>query len=416
MTIRLFQNSFVFIVSVIFLASCASHYPTPQKYITDQYVVMLSLDGCRWDYPQIADMPNLERIARHGVKAASVRPSFPSKTFPNHYAIATGLYPDHHGIVQNTFYDPEMGRQYKIADRSAVEDGAFYAGEPIWITAEKQGLNAASFFWVGSEADVMGSYPSIWKPYDHNFPYEARVDSVIAWLQLPKQQRPRLITWYYPEPDGVGHRHGPESDETKEMLHYLDSLVGDFLDKLATLPIADQVNVIITSDHGMSATSAERTVFLDKVLKPEWIEMTQGSNPIMLFDASEGYEDSVLNALVRAPGVSAWRHGELPDTLNYGTHPRTLDVIAVGDIGWTLLEDSEDFEPGYSGGSHGYESRHKDMHNIFYATGPAFKRGYIHPGFENVNIYPLIAHILDLEIPEVDGKLSKVSSMLRQRD
>ena len=396
--------------------SCASHYPDPPKFPTEQYVVMLSMDGCRWDYPQIADMPNLDRIARNGVRAASLVPVFPSKTFPNHYSLATGLYADNHGIVQNSFYDPEMDAYYRISDRKAVENEAFYQGEPIWVTAEEQGLPTASFFWVGSEAPVHGTQPGIWKQYEHDFPFEARVDSVIAWLQLPKQQRPRLITWYFHEPDGIGHTSGPESEDTRRTLTYLDSLVGDFLDKLEQLPIADQVNVIVTSDHGMASISNERVIILEDLLEPAWVDTFLGVSPIYLIDAAEGFTDSIHTRFQNEPHLLAWKHGELPDTLHYGTNPRTLDVVAVADLGWTILWDENERRPGYVGGTHGYEPRHKDMHAIFYATGPAFKRGYVHPSFENINIYPLIAHILNLVPAETDGDLSRVAAMLRKRE
>ncbi|GAF03456.1 phosphonoacetate hydrolase [Saccharicrinis fermentans DSM 9555 = JCM 21142] len=154
------------------------------------YVVVLSLDGFRWDYTQDIETPNFDRMAQIGTKAISLQPSFPSKTFPNHYTIATGLYPGHHGLVNNSFYDKKIDITYKISDRSTVENKAFYGGEPIWNTAEKQGVKAACFYWVGSEAPIQDMHPSIWKKYDHHFPWEARIDSVISWLSLPAPQRP----------------------------------------------------------------------------------------------------------------------------------------------------------------------------------------------------------------------------------
>ena len=376
---------------------------------------MLSLDGCRWDYPQMAKMPNLESIARRGVKMESLQPSFPSKTFPNHYSIATGLYPDHHGIVQNSFYDPEMDAYYKIRDRAAVENGDFYGGEPIWVTAEKQGLRTASFFWVGSEAPVQGIYPSRWKKYDHHFPYAARVDSVIAWLQLPSRERPRLITWYYPEPDGVGHEYSPESREVREKLEYLDSLIGDFLTKLERLPIADQVNVIVTSDHGMARISAAKAIYFDDYIQTTWLDTALGSNPVWMFDTKEGFEDSVYLHLKRAAHLQVWKKDSIPEHLHYGSNPRVMDIVATPDINWSIGWRANKLSPDFVGGTHGYDPRYKDMQAIFYAAGPAFKQGYVHPAVENVNIYPLIARILGLQPAETDGKLENISRMLKPK-
>lgn len=404
------------LISIILMlfGSCSSD-PHIRKIPKNQYVVMLSLDGCRWDYPQMADMPNLESIARAGVKMGSLQPTFPSKTFPNHYSIATGLYPDHHGIIQNTFYDPEMDKYYNISNREAVENGDFYGGEPIWVTVENQGLKTASFFWVGGEAPVKGVYPSIWKKYGHDFPYEARVDSVISWLELPEKLRPRLITWYYPEPDGVGHEFSPESPEVIEKLEYLDRLIGDFLEKLSKLPIADQVNVIVTSDHGMTRISGNKVIYLDDYIQTTWLDTALGSNPVWLIDAKEEYRDSIMNHLENVAHLQIWEKDSIPDTLHYGSNPRIPDFVVTAALGWSVEWRSQEVPAEYIGGTHGYDPRHKDMHGIFYAAGPAFKNGYVNPSVENINIYPLIAKILDLESAETDGKLETVSRMLKPK-
>ena len=412
--VKLFKSLLSAILIISLIATCSPN-PYVQKIPKKQYVVMLSLDGCRWDYPQIAHMPNLESIARSGVKLESLQPSFPSKTFPNHYSIATGLYPDHHGIVHNDFYDPEMDAYYKVSDRTAVENEDFYGGEPIWVTAEKQGLKTASFYWVGSEAPIKNTQPTLWKRYDQRFPYEARVDSVIAWLQLPEKNRPRLITWYYPEPDGVSHRFSPESPETKDKLEYLDSLIGDFLKKLSQLPIADQVNVIVTSDHGMTRTSGDKVIYLDDYIQTTWLDTALGGNPVWMLDAREGFSDSIYFNLKRDPHVQIWKKDSLPENLHYGTNSRIMDFVVTADLHWSLGWRVHEYPASFVGGTHGYDPRYKDMHGIFYASGPAFKTGYVNPTVENVNIYPLLAKILDLKPAETDGSLENVSRMLKPK-
>jgi predicted AlkP superfamily pyrophosphatase or phosphodiesterase len=181
------KTFFVTVFLFFFLVSCNQHQ---QK---DKYLIILSMDGFRWDYPNMTDTPNLDSIAKIGVQAEAIRSAFPSKTFPNHYTMATGLYPDNHGIVNNHFYDPATGTRYSMRDSATRHNPYYYGGEPIWITAEKQNVKTATYFWVGSEHPTDGIRPSIWKYYDHSFPFEQRIDSVIAWLQLPESQRPRLI-------------------------------------------------------------------------------------------------------------------------------------------------------------------------------------------------------------------------------
>lgn len=398
----------IVIASLLFLfASCY------QQKEQENYLVVLSMDGFRWDYPKMTETPNLDSIAKIGVRAEAIRPAFPSKTFPNHYTMATGLYPDNHGIVNNHFYDPATQTTYSMRDSTSRHDPYYYGGEPIWITAEKQNVKTATYFWVGSEHPTDGIHPSIWKYYDHNFPFEQRIDSVIAWLQLPEKQRPRLIMWYMHEPDATGHRHGPEGEATLKNVTYLDSLVGVFCRKINQLEHSKRINLIFTSDHGMGAISPERTVTLTEHVPAEWIEIALGGNPVYNIKAKEGYIDSIYLKLKDVENISVWKHGEVPAELDYGNNPRTLDLIVAADSAWSINHTPR---PDYysSGGTHGYDFRQLDMQAIFYATGPSFRKGHVHPKFDNIDLYPLMAHILGLVPQEVDGKLENTREMLQE--
>ncbi len=205
-------------------------------------------------------------MAKEGVKAVSLIPSFPSKTFPNHYTIATGLYPAHHGLVNNSFYDPASGESYVIGKKEARYNPYFYGGEPIWITAQKQGLRTASFYWVGSDVAIQDTHPDYWKTYDGSIPFNQRMDTIIKWLNLPKIQRPRLIMAYYQEPDGFGHEYGPDDARTLNKVHELDSLTGIFYNYIKALPNADCINFIVVSDHGMGNIASERNIVLSDLI------------------------------------------------------------------------------------------------------------------------------------------------------
>lgn len=386
----------------------------PKKNKTDvPYLVVLSMDAFRWDYPEMYDTPYLDSLAKIGVRAESLQPCFPSKTFPNHYTMATGLYPDKHGIVQNTFTDPVL-RDYRLGDRKAVQNADFYNGEPIWVTAEKQDIRSACFFWPGSEAPIEGIYPSVWKKYNHDTPFEARADSIVAWLQKPAEKRPHLIMWYMHEPDGIGHNHGPKSLETKETVEYLDSLVGDFCKKINRLPMADSINLVFTSDHGMGAISAKKAISLDNYIKDAWITKVKGSNPVYLFQpASEAFADSIQNVVETIKGMNCWAKEDLPQNLHYGKNERIFDLVCVAKPGWSIYWKNSEYG---TGGAHGYDPVWKDMHAIFYATGPAFKKGYFQPSFENTNLYSLFAKILGLHPAKTDGNLHVVEGMLLDTD
>ncbi len=405
----LFMKMRIFPVVVLLLAivSCTQ----PGKMQEKPYVVMLSMDGFRWDYTDKVHTPNFDKIAAKGVKAKSLKSSFPTKTFPNHYSMATGLVPDHHGIVLNSFYDPETDRHYHIYERETVEDGSFYGGEPIWVTAEKQGITAGSFFWVGAEAEIKGTRPTYWKKYDHSLDFGQRIDSVIAWLQKPEDIRPHLVMWYFDEPDGSGHYSGPDSPELEKTIVRLDSLLGVFLSKLEQLPIAENVNVIVTSDHGMCNISESKKVALEELVKPEWIADLQGYNPNFVVKANDGYLDSIYLALVNVEGITTWKTGQLPERLMYGNNLRTLDLVIVADSSWSVVK-SKDKEVGL--GAHGFDNDNKAMDAIFYAYGPAFKSNFTAQTFNNTDLYPLICEILELQPAPVDGQLENVQTLLKE--
>ncbi len=379
----------------------------------EEYVVLVSMDAFRWDYDQLYETPNIDRFSEKGVKAKSLISSFPTKTFPNHYSIATGLYPDHHGLISNTFYDPDMEMLYRIGDREMVENGDFYGGEPIWTTVEKNGLIAASMFWVGSEAPINGHQPSYWSSYDGSIPYEARLDSVINWLSLPKKVRPRFITLYFDEPDGVSHSYGPVSQETDSLVVYLDGIIGSLYKRISDLPIGKRVNIILVSDHGMGEVSSDRLVNLQDEVPEDLVEYYTGGNPVILIDPVDKYIDSVYSILSKVPHVKVWSKETMPEHYHYGTHKRFPGLVAEADSGWSIIASSRPDYSMRSKGAHGYDPLNTDMQGIFYADGPSFKDAYLAESFENVDIYNLICRIFDIDPSENDGDISRIENLLK---
>jgi len=376
-----------------------------------QTTVILSLDGFRWDYPDKTATPTLNRIAREGVKAVSLIPSFPSKTFPNHYTIATGLVPDHHGIVNNSFYDSALRKSFSLGSKNAKFDPDFYGGEPIWITAQKQDVKTACFFWPGSDVAIQGKYPDMWKEYNQSISFIQRIDTIIKWLSLPLARRPRLIMGYYHEPDGVGHEYGPDDPRTLKMVHAIDSMTGILYDRIEKLPDGKDINFIVVSDHGMGAISSDRNVDLRDYIPESWPLKIEGGNPNYNLYADPAWADSIYSTLKKVAGINIWKPNEVPLYLNYGSNQRVGNLILVADSSWSVTLNHP--KKPFTGGTHGYDIRNTDIHAIFYAVGPAFKRGYIQPSFQNTNIYPLLALLLGIKPAVTDGDLQQVINMLK---
>ncbi|MBS2097530.1 alkaline phosphatase family protein [Carboxylicivirga linearis] len=403
---RLFKILSCFIICLF--VSCDSLVVENEHH--KPYLLVVSLDGFRWDYQDLYNTPFLDSIEKVGAKAKSLQPSFPSKTFPNHYSIATGLYPDHHGLVANSFYSKKYADFYKVRDREKVQDGNYYGGEPIWVTVEKNGIKSASYFWVGTEADVQGIRPTYWKQYDSAIGYSARIDSVVSWLNLPYNQRPHLCMLYFDEPDGVGHNYGPESDSTRIMVNRLDAYLSELTNKINDIGIKDSIDIIILSDHGMGAINDERKVVINQIIDTAQVNYITGSNPFYLLDAKEPFIKKIKNELNCIPGIQAWEKDSVPDYLHYGTNKNIASLIVVADSAYSIVADPTDM---VIGGTHGYDPTNKDMHGIFYAFGPSFKNGYASETFENIQIYELMCHILGVRAVDNDGDLKVTEDLLK---
>ncbi len=384
----------------------------------DQYLLLVSLDGFRWDYVERFQPPNLLGFIAGGVRAEAMLPSFPSKTFPNHYTIATGMYPDHHGLVDNNFLDREKNAVYGIGKREIVEDGSWYGGTPIWVHAARSGLKTASFFFVGSEADIQGVRPDYFYRYDGSITNERRVEQVLEWLQLPEAERPRCIALYFSDMDDIGHRYGPNADQAlREKLLALDAVLGRLFEGVerSRLP----VNIIVVSDHGMSPVPVANLLPIEP-LEDETRYRTVNSGALAHFYLNPGvHEEEVYNHLKSKENrFKVYRTAETPYFETPPSNPRWGEFIAVPDPGHYLVNARTMAQRKSSGipeiGEHGFDPENREMHGIFYAKGPALKQGMTIPPFKNIHVYPLMCRILGIEIPkDIDGKEEVLKRVIR---
>lgn len=380
-------------------------------------LLLVSFDGFRADYLSRAETPNFDKLVNNGVLSEGLIPVFPTKTFPNHYALVTGLYPENNGLVGNNMYDPVMDDYYSIGNRNAVENPEWYEGEPIWNTVEKQGKKAGTMFWVGSEAPVQGMRPTYWKKYDRDMSNEARIDSVIAWMSYPEEEkRIDLGTLYFSFVDDAGHYFGPDSPEVVSAIQKADSLVGYLMDKLVDAGLDGKVNVLIVSDHGMIGLSPERLLILDDLINMEDVNVISYS-PVIGLNPVEGKKQEVYQSLKQnEQHYTVYLREELPERYGLKNHRRTPDILLVADPGWTIAErDYVNSRSGEypTGGTHGFDNKDPRMHALFIGYGPDFKEGYKAGTFENVHVYELMCYLLGLEPSPNDGNLKEVSDMLR---
>jgi len=401
-------------LAVVLLAAAActraAPHPAPAPQPRSRTVVVLGFDGFARRYLDSDSAPALHALARTGVTTTrGMIPSFPTVTFSNFYALATGLYPDHSGIVNNRFYDPAYDSEFVYKDPIARE-AHWWGGEPIWLTAEKQGTRSATMFWVGSDAPIDGMHPSRWHSYDRTIAFSARVDTLLAWLDLPAAQRPRLLMSYFEEPDMQGHRHGPDAAETREAVLRVDSALARLVRGLESRKLYDSVDILVVADHGMSAISPERVVYLDDAVDSAAVNVVNLTHNLMI-GARDGDTDALLARLEKLPHLTAWKKQDVPARLHYGTNPRITPIVGVLDDGWML--EWRHAKPYGDGGEHGYDNAVPNMRALFVAHGPDFRPGSEIAEFPNVDVYDLLARLIGIDPVPNDGTLAPFLPVLR---
>ena len=383
--------------------------PALREYLdarkNDRYVIMVSLDGFRWDYPEMYDAPNIDAIAANGVSTA-MRASYPASTFPNHYAIATGLVPDHHGIVNNSFWAPDQNDYYSISGPNHAK-GEYFLGEPIWLTAAGQNVKSGTIYWVGSDVPIQGKHPTYWRPYADRLSYEDRVKEALSFLDMPPSERPRLIMLYFDEPDHTGHACGPYSEEVRVAVARVDEMIGLLRQGIAASGFADNIDLIVLSDHGMTSISREREINPYDYVDEDWIEHMVISTPTSVFTKPE-YRQDAYDSFSKMPHVTVWYKEDIPAELQYGTSDRIGNIVIAPDLGWQVCD-----KPKTGLGAHGYSPYEPDMQPIFRAEGPDFKQGFKAEQFQNICVYPLACHLLGIEPAPCDGNLGDVLQLLK---
>jgi predicted AlkP superfamily pyrophosphatase or phosphodiesterase len=393
------------------------HGPNSAQAMKAHYVVLVSLDGFRWDYAKRYGAAHLLALGKQGAWAPQgMLPSYPSITFPNHYAIVTGLYPEHNGLVANGFLDEvreaqgKLGR-YGIGDPNAVTDGSFYNGVPLWSLAEQQGMRSACLFWPGSEAEIAGERPTDYMKFDDKVDEQKRIDQVLAWLKEPETARPHFITLYYSDVDHAGHAYGPDAPETRAAVGKLDGLVGKLHAALEATGLP--VDLVVVSDHGMARIQGP-WVTLDQFADLANFE-TAGP---LLYGKTEEDRAQAYNKLKKASEkFQAYRRKDVPAGLHYNENAREGDPVIVPTGPYPIrahapAEGKPDSPP--IPGQHGFDPRAMpEMKASFFAAGPDIVAGKTVAPFENVNLYPWIAHILGLNAPKSDGSLNILAGTLR---
>ncbi|XP_065184149.1 bis(5'-adenosyl)-triphosphatase enpp4-like [Sycon ciliatum] len=377
--------------------------------IDKRTVILVSFDGFRWDYLFRGYSPALERIAASGVRVKQLKNCFPTKTFPNHYSLVTGLYPESHGIVANFMYDPRLKKHFTIGNTDPVW---WNEAEPAWVTLRRRGYVTATVNWPGSDVEIRGVRPNHHNPFNSSIPFRDRVDKAISLLQLTEKERPSFIALYFEEPDFTGHTYGPNGEETMQAVKRVDDIAEYLMKRLHEIGMSNNVDVIFTSDHGMAETSDTREIFLSDYVRNSSYELVDYS-PLVALLPHEGMEMELYRRLRHAhPNMTAYLKQDMPERLHYQQSRRIQPLMLLADPGWSIF--AKRAAADHDRGAHGYDNDFPGVRPYFIATGPAFRRGFKMPLMNNLDIYPLVFHILGEEPPASNGTLERASRLLKR--
>lgn len=394
----------ILLIGLVALVGCSAD-PGERQQDKPHPLLLISIDGFRHDYIERFDSPALDRMIREGFHADSLYEAFPTKTFATHYTLVTGLHPGTHGIVANNMWDPRREAKFSLGNREAVNDGFWYqGGEPIWVSAEQQGLIAATYFWPGSEAMIQRTRPTHYRAYDGRVPHRERVDQVLEWLALPESERPDFLTLYFSRVDSRGHRDGPAAPSALAAAAEIDGQLEYLFAGLEARDLLDEINIILVSDHGMSAVSPERTVALDDYIDLSKVRVSDWGPAAQVW-AERMPASEILAAVDGAPHLRAWARADIPERYHFGSHYRVPDVIIEADPGWLISSRPYMDRPDPPKGMHGWDPALAEMHGIFIARGPDFAAGSHAPAVAAVDLYPLMAHLLGLKPADNEGRL-----------
>lgn len=390
-----------------FSLSCISARPevieTPAPL--DGPLILVSIDGFRWDYIDLHEPQTIDSLARSGVRSEGLIAPFPSKTFPSHFTQVTGLYPANHGVVSNTMYDPSMDATFRLSDELAQENPEWWSGEPIWVTATKNNLVSACMFWPGSSTAHSGILPNHYRVFDQSLTSAQRVDQLLEWMSLPQERRPDFATLYFDIVDSAGHRNGPESPEVRSAVQEVDAAIRKLVNGLRSRGI-NRSNLILVSDHGMAEIDTSRVIFLDDFIDLSAVRMVDWS-PIAALRPPEDLVDSIYTALHgKHPRLSVYRGGKdsnFPERYHFENNDRIQPIVAVADEGWTITTRASYRPNRHRGATHGYDSQLKSMQGLFVGNGPAFHSGVVIDATESIHLYNLMARILSITPAQNDG-------------
>lgn len=406
--IRITSRFLLLVALLLGLSACSTPSPTGAQP-GRELLILVSIDGFRWDYLQKYAAPTLRQLAAGGVHARRLTPTFPTKTFPNHYTLVTGLHPENHGIVSNWFFDPVFGETFGMSKPESNREERWWAGgEPVWITAEKQGVRSACYFWPGSETVNHGARPSFHQPFNGKLSSDDRVDGLLAWLDLPEAQRPRFCTLYFDVVDHAGHTYGPDSPETAAAVRQADAAVARLLAGLAARGLRDRTDLVLVSDHGMSPCGPDRIIFLEDLMDVTQVQVESTGPNGGVRPKPGGPAPADLVAAIRAkniPHLQVYRREEMPARLHYRRSDRIPPVVLMADDGWNIESKTgwPKRAPTYVRGSHGWDPATPNMGALFIAHGPSFKRGHEFAEVENIQVYNLLCAALGIQPAPNDG-------------
>ncbi|XP_071597009.1 ectonucleotide pyrophosphatase/phosphodiesterase family member 3 [Heliangelus exortis] len=384
-------------------------------------LILFSMDGFRAEYLQTWSslLPNIEKLKTCGTHSKYMRAVYPTKTFPNHYTLVTGLYPESHGIIDNNMYDVDLDKHFSLSSEEMYKP-SWWKGEPVWLTAIYQNLKAGAFFWPGSDVAINGTYPTLYQKYNGSVEFEQRISGILKWLDYTQSERPDFYSLYIEEPDHSGHNFGPVSAGVIKALQQADQALGMLMDGLKQRNLHNCVNLIVVADHGMERTYCSQLEYMTDYFKQIDFYMYQGpAARIRAMNVPKDYfnfdSEGIVKSLTckRSPQhFKPYLTPDLPKRFHYANNIRIDKVHLLVDRQWLAVRDRK--YTSCDGGNHGYNNEFKSMEAIFLAHGPSFKDKTEVDAFENIEVYNLLCDLLHIIPAPNNGTHGSLNHLLKK--
>ncbi|KAM3866496.1 glycerophosphocholine cholinephosphodiesterase ENPP6, partial [Diretmus argenteus] len=304
-------------------------------------LLVFLIDGFRYDYmDDLHALPGFRELVGSGVKVDYMTPDFPSLSYPNYYSLMTGRYCEVHHMTGNYMWDEASSKEFLIGTNADSRLPLWWDGsEPIWVTLQKLGKSVFMYYWPGCEVEILGVRPKFCREYVYNPSEKNLTDSIEHALNALQSGQGDMAAIYYEKIDVEGHHFGPDSEQVRTAVRRLDQAMQTLNHKIKEKKMADQLNIVLFSDHGMTQLQwMEKVIELDRYINMADIVKMMDRGPVVSLWPKHNKHQQVYAALSQVPNMVVYSRQDVPERFHYRGGKFVSPLLLLADPGWFITE------------------------------------------------------------------------------